>query len=309
MLESFAESFGTTAEDVSTCCCNDLKNIDFSYTDICGTERDNLILNILNRIDVDKQVIGDTKRQQVWDKGWRENLDEFISSGYDLNKLVPKFIRPDQPVRYNLKYIQPFNPDFELNYFSMFRHWLFKSYLSNYRHIYEFGCGTGFNLVALAQMYPEKKLYGLDFVHSSVDLLTKIAEHCGYSISGHLFDMTYLDTALVLEPNSAILTIGSIEQLAGRFKPFIDYLLTQPVSLCIHVEPLIELCDENNLVDYLAIKFLNKRGYTKGFLSYLKDLESEKRIEILKVKRLYFGSLFMEGYNYIIWRPKNRSGG
>ena len=27
------------------------------------------------------------------------------------------------------------------------------------------------------------------------------------------------------------------------------------------------------------------------------------RSEILKAKRLYFGSLFMEGYSYIVWRP------
>ncbi len=301
--EDFAESFGTTAEDISKCCTDLIKDKDFGYTIIDGVERDKLILNILKRIDADKQVIGDAKRQQVWEEGWKENLDEFISSSYDLNKLIPKFIRAGQPVRYNLKYIQPSNPNFELNYFTVFRQWLFKNYLSSYRHIYEFGCGTGFNLAALAQLYPEKKLYGLDFVPSSAELVNKIAEHYGYNISGHLFDMIHPNTSFALEPGSAVYTIGSIEQLAGNFKPFIDYLLKQPVSLCVHVEPVPELYDENNLLDYLAIRFLNKRGYTRGFLSHLMSLKSEKMIDILKVKRLYFGSLFMEGYNCIIWHP------
>ena len=84
---------------------------------------------------------------------------------------------------------------------------------------------------------------------------------------------------------------------------FIKYILEQPISLCIHVEPIIELYNENNLFDYLAIKFQGKRGYTKGLLPYLQKLESNKIIDILKIKRLYFGNLMMEGYNYIIWRP------
>ncbi|GAI42232.1 unnamed protein product [marine sediment metagenome] len=61
--------------------------------------------------------------------------------------------------------------------------------------------------------------------------------------------------------------------------------------LCIHVEPTIELYDESNLVDYLAIKFHKKRGYAENYLTRLRKLEAQNEIEILKVKRLFFGSL------------------
>ncbi len=301
-LEDIANSFGTTVDDIKKNCMDMIDNIDLSYSIISGEERDKTILNVLKRIDTDKQIIGSQERQQIWDNGWKENLESFIDNNYDLCKLIPKFIRYDQPIRYNLQYIKPSNHKFELDYYSIFRQWLFKKNFHNFDTIYEFGCGTGFNLVALSQLYPEKRLYGLDFVHSSVNLVNKIAEHYGYNMTGHLFDMISPEPFNLIE-NSAMFTIGSIEQLAGKFDKFIKYILEQPISLCIHVEPIIELYDENNLIDYLAIKFQRKRGYTKGLLPYLQKLESNKIIDILKVKRLYFGNVVMEGYNYIIWRP------
>jgi hypothetical protein len=305
-IKDFAASFGTTEDDIRENCLEIINSVDFNYSIIDGSARDKLILDILKRIDADQQVIGAPKRQQVWDKGWGENLKGFVSSDYDLNELIPKFIRPNQPIRFNLNYIQPSNPNFELDFFSVFRLWLFKKYFSDYSHVYEFGCGTGFNLVALAQQYPDKELYGLDFVPSSVELVNQVGDHHSYNISGHLFDMISPDASFALEKNSAMFTIGSIEQLAGKFESFVEYILKQPVSLCVHVEPTIELYDENILVDYLAIKFQGKRGYTDNFLPYLKKLESDKVVEILKVKRLFFGSLFLEGYNCIIWRPTNK---
>jgi hypothetical protein len=301
-LEDFAQSFGTTPGDVYNKCSDIINKYDFTFSVIEGTERDMLLLNILKRIDLDQQVIGAPERKKVWDKGWEENLNEFISSNYDLNKLVPKFIRYGQPVRFNQQYIQPSDPTFELQFFIVFRQWLIKTYFTDISHIYEFGCGTGFNLVALAQLYPDKNLIGLDFVPPSVDLVNKIAYHYKYNLRGYLFDMISPDPSFSLEKNSAILTIGAVEQLASKFEAFVKYLMEQPVSLCVHVEPAIELYDENNLVDYLAIKFQGKRGYTKNLLPYLKSLEENKKVEILKVKRLFFGSLFMEGYNCIVWR-------
>jgi cyclopropane fatty-acyl-phospholipid synthase-like methyltransferase len=192
-----------------------------------------------------------------------------------------------------------------LDYYNVFRLWLFKKYLSEFEHIYEFGCGTGFNLVVLARLFPEKKLFGLDFVPSSVELVNKIGTAHRHNIKGRLFDMISPNETLTLAKNSAIFTIGSVEQLASRFEAFFQFLLNQSPSLCIHVEPTIEFYDDNILFDYLAKKFHQKRGYTENFLTRLRELEAQKKVEILKAKRLYFGSLFMEGYSYIVWRPKD----
>lgn len=303
-LEDFACSFGTTAEDIPGDCRDIIVRTDFHYQLINGAERDNLMLDILKKIDCDQQIIGAPERQEIWQRGWEENLQEFMRNSYDLSKLVPKFIRQGQVVRFNQNYIMPSNPNFELDYFSVFRLWLFRKYLKDSPTIYEFGCGSGFNLAALAQLYPDKQLHGLDFVPSSVYLVNKLGKAYGWKMTGHLFDMLCPDKDLKLDANSAIFTIGAIEQLAGKFEALLDFLRLQSPALCLHVEPLIELYDENNPVDSLAMKFHRKRGYTENFLTRLRELETQNRIEILKVKRLFFGSLYMEGYSYIVWRPK-----
>lgn len=303
-VEDFARSFGTTIDDIPEDCQELIAKVDFRYRILEGEERDKVILDVLKKIESDQQVIGAPERVGVWQGGWGRNLRDFVNSGYDLNKLVPKFIRSNQAIRLNQDYIIPANPNFELDYYSVFRLWLFKKYLKDYKSIYEFGCGSGFNLVAMAQLYPEKNLHGLDFVPSSVNLVKKIGETYNWKMTGYLFDMLCPDKSFKIDNNSAIFTVGVVEQLAGNFEPFLQFVLKCSPMLCLHVEPTIELYDENNLVDYLAMKFHRKRGYTEGYLSRLKEMEAQKKIEILKVKRLFWGSLYMEGYSLIIWKPK-----
>ena len=98
-------------------------------------------------------------------------------------------------------------------------------------------------------------------------------------------------------------TSGVIEQIASKFDKFVDFLLEKKPKMVVHIEPTYEVYDQDNLFDYLAAKFHKKRGYTRGYLTKLKKLEAEGKIEILKVKRLNFGSMFFEGYTSIIWRP------
>ena len=305
-LEHFAQSFGTTVEDIPDDCRKLIAKTDFRYKILVGEERDKILLDVIKKIESDKQIIGAEERQDVWTKGWAENLEDFIKSEYNLNKLTPKFIRPNQAIRFNQNYIIPTNPNFELDYFSVFRLWLFKKYLKGFDLIYEFGCGTGFNLTMLAQLYPGKKLHGLDFATSSVDLVNKIGEVYGWKMTGHFFDMISPDENFKIGDNSAIFTIGAVEQLASNYEAFLQFLLKNSPALCIHIEPTIELYDESNLIDYLAIKFHRKRGYTENYLTRLRKLEDQNEIEILKVKRLFFGSLFMEGYTYVMWKPKRR---
>ena len=302
-LQDFMEFFGAEENNMPQECIDLINQKDFSYKVLEGSSRDEVILEVLRKLESDKQVIGAKERQEVWNNGWNENLQDFINSGYDLQKLVPKFIRPNKIVRYKQNYICPVNPNFELDYYSVFRKWLFARYFKTFDNIYEFGCGTGFNLVALSQLYPGKNLFGTDFVQTSVDLVNAIAKAHGIKLKGAIFDMINPDQSFRLKENSLIFTIGSIEQLASKFENFLQYLLVNSPALCVHVEPTVELYDENNLIDYLGIKFYKKRGYTQGFLPRLQELEKEGKIQLLKIRRLYFGSLFLEGYNLIMWRP------
>lgn len=278
-----------------------VSNLDYDF--ITGPERDKVILQSLKHIKDDTQSIGADCRTEEWRKGWQENLDAYKRSN-SLDSIVPKFIRPNRFLRFRQDFIQPANEYFERDYCKLFQIWLFETYMAPYDTIYEFGCGSGFNLVCMADLFPDKCLVGTDFVDSSVNLINKIAETQGCNMSGYLFDMITPNLDFKLEDNSCVLTFGALEQLAGKSESFIEYLIAQKVGLCVHVEPTIELYNPDNIVDYLAIQFHLKRGYSTGLLPFLRKKEERGEIDIKKVKRLYFGNHRMEGYTYMAWSPK-----
>ena len=112
-LEDFANSFDTQVEELSEYCGDVIANTDFRYTVLKKEDRDLVLLDVLRRIEADQQQVGAKERKDVWEKGWAENLQAFVKSGFDLSTLVPKFIRPNQVIRLNGDYVTPSNPNFE----------------------------------------------------------------------------------------------------------------------------------------------------------------------------------------------------
>ena len=280
-----------------------IRGNDFSYTILRGNEKEKLLLQVIKEIEDDVQIVGTMDRTHVWEKGWQENIDAFGHNNFDADDLIPKYIRPGGIVRLNGLYVTPSDPNFQLNYVKIFRNWLFSSYLKDFDSTYEFGCGTSWNLVALAQMYPKMDIHGLDLVPSSVELIKQINSAYGLNIKGHICDMTSVDPDFSIASNSAVVTIGAIGQLAGNFESYLQLIINNPVTLCIDVTATYELYDQSVLLDYLASKFHIKRDYTKDYLTRLKELEKQGVIEILNIHRHYVGSLHMDGYSYIVWRP------
>ena len=92
--------------------------------------------------------------------------------------------------------------------------------------------------------------------------------------------------------------------MGENYKDFVNYLIYKKPDLCIHFEPMSEILDQNSLVDKLSVLYFEKRNYLKNYLTYLRELENEGIIEIIKEQRLYGGSYFIEGYPIVIWRPK-----
>lgn len=60
--------------------------------------------------------------------------------------------------------------------YKVFTYWLFQKYFEKVDAIYEFGCGSGINIAILAQMFPEKKIVGLDWAAASKKILDKLAK-------------------------------------------------------------------------------------------------------------------------------------
>lgn len=303
-IKDFAELFGTTINDIPKECIQIIDKTDFHYSAISGDEYKATILDILKKIDSGKMNIAGEEKREIWNKGWSENLSNFITKTYDLEELVPKYYRPGQLVRLRGAYVKGRDPNFEYNFFRVLRTWLFIKYLKEQTTIYEFGCGPGHNLVALAKLYPDKELFGLDWANSSIELINNISKVHKFNIEGMLFDMFHPDENIYLKRNSAVITIGVLEQVGSRYEKFMDYLLKNRPELCINVEPLYEFYDEKNIFDYIAIKYHDAVGFLKQYLNELKKLERDNKLEILRIQRMHFGGLYTDGWSYVVWKPK-----
>ena len=302
-VQDLAQLFGTTVEDVQLH-CGDLVGSDaLNYRKITGEERDQLILQVLNRIINTDLVRAGEDRQPDWERGWRENLEEFVASNYNLELLIPKYFKKNVPARLNLDYVMPVAPDFVFYYTHVFRTWVFKKYLADVKSIYEFGCGPGYHLAYLAQMYPDKNLFGLDWARSSQEILKLLAAHFGWKITGKKFDFFQPDHDVVLAENSGVFTFGALEQIGGRHEKFIEFLLERKPAICVNVECLHELYETDKLLSFLALQYHTKRNYLSGYLTALQKLEKQKRLEIIKVHHQKFGNLFDDPFSFVIWKP------
>jgi hypothetical protein len=217
---------------------------------------------------------------------------------------VPKYFKKNVPVRLNRDYVMPLDPDFVFNLTRLFRMWLFKKYLSNMDVIYEFGCGSAHHLAFLANLYPLKKLYGLDWAQSSQEIIHLLSERHGFSIKGYRFDFFHPDEGIEIEPNSAVYTFGALEQIGKDHESFLRFLLQRSPALCINIEGLHELYAQEYLLDYLALRYHKRRKYLDGYLTRLWELEKDGKIEIIKFHHQRFGNLFDDPHSYVIWRPK-----
>ena len=302
-LKDFARVFETTLEDFPAQCKSVIEERNFEYRKMGQDERDRLLLKIIKRIDSGRMSVSGAHRMPDWERGWSENLKEYEKTR-DTYALTPKFVKPDLPVRLDGDYIVPSSDRFEFDFVDIQKRWLFNKYFKDKSAIYEFGCGSCQSFSLLAEMFPEKKIVGTDWVPASKKIIDKLVEFNGWNMEGRLFDLFNPDKSFRIKEGSAVFTVGTLEQMGRNFESFLQYLLSNPIAVCLHLETTKELYDDSNLLDYLALKFDAKRGYLDGFLTRLKELEKEGKIEILKIQKTPFGSLYHDGYSLIVWRPK-----
>lgn len=302
-LEDFSKLFNVPINEFPECCIEYIQKNNFHYRIPTGKERESYLLNAIKRVDSGELTKSGHQKQAIWEKGWSENLQAFTSTG-DIKELIPKFVRTDSPVRLSGKgYIIPQNSNFETAFVTVLRFLVFRKYLINVDSVFEFGCGTGLNLVALAKLYPKKKLHGLDWTQASVNILSSLNDEV-CSIEGHLFDMFHPQKKELMVPlNSGFLTIGAMEQLGRDYGNFLEFMLSKRPSIVIHVETMYELYDDNQLFDYVAKRYVKARNWLYGYLKTLREYEENDMIELVDIRRP-FGSFYHDGYSLVVWRPK-----
>ncbi len=300
-IKDFEDAIG---ENLSDHLKSKIAECDFSYNELDQPERDGLISDMIKFLLEDFVVRAGEHRINDWNKGWSENQIEFSDSG-TLDSLVPKYFGKYQYVRWNSEWIKPISKNFEYNMARILQYWLFEKFFKNSDHIYEFGCGTGHNLLRAQEINPSASVCGLDWALSSQDSIAEINKKLGTQLSSKNFNFFDFDKSYRLQNNSGIYTFAALEQIGDKYHNFVDFLVNNEPGVCLHVEPMGEFLEEENLCDLLSIKYFEKRNYLNGFMKHLEQLEANGKIEILYRKKSFIGSLYINGYSIVAWRAKN----
>lgn len=298
----FAATFGCDAADLSAECRAIIADHDFRYRVLDIAERDAVILNVLHRTDARQFSVTGPDQVARWERGWGENLADFLNSG-NVDALIPKYIRPNMPVRLSGNFIETADSSFELNWYAAFRSWMIGAYLTDARNVFEFGCGSGHNIPVLAGRLPGARIVGLDWARPSVEIVENLRTKLGLNVAGHHFNFFEPDHSIDVPADSVFLTVGALEQTGTRFRPFLDFTMAKRPKLVVNVEPVPELLDQHNIVDYTSIRCLAERGFMHGYLPALLEMAERGEVEIIKVHRAGLGSLMLESYAQIVWRP------
>jgi hypothetical protein len=272
------------------------------YEELTKDERDDYLREVIDTLLNNLKMVGE-HRLPDWENGWNENL-QALKVGKDISDLIPKYHSKHNLVRWKQNIIRPLDPRFDYKLHCLLIDAVVEKFLSDVDVIYEFGCGPAYHLLRARKYNPSAKLVGLDWATTSQEIIEQISElGIEKNIEGRNFDFFNPDYSIEVPKNSGFITIAALEQVGDRFEGFLDFVLKKKPIICVHFEPIDELLDPMNLLDYLSILYFRKRGYLSGFLPRLHRLQDEGKIKILREQRTYTGSFFIEGHSLIVWYP------
>jgi len=271
---------------------------------LTSLERDQAVLTAIRELVGKECSIAGVNDPTKWEQGWGEVLDLIGRKGFDPSLLRPQYFKYDL-LRLDGDYIKVYDRNFEYEWYATLRRIIFRKYLAQVDQVIEFGCGTGTSLLILHELFPRIALRGCDWATASQGILCEMARYADADIQGLRFNMLTLEgrEQIRLSGATGIMTMHALEQLGTSYEPMLRFMCELQPKICLHVEPIYELYDETNLLDFLALRYHEKRNYLRGFLPALRELSARGLAEVLDVRRLRFGSLFNEGYSLVVWRP------
>lgn len=288
-------------EKISDKVRNHVESSNFCYDELSEKETNELINSIRVEIKKDLPVSGRSRRD-AWENGWSENRKMLENHGGE-RSLIPRYFGKFPFVRWDGRIVRAISENFEYNMLVALELQIFGRTMRDASKIYELGCGTGHNMLRARAVNPAARIVGLDWTRSSQEILGRLNDLCILTCEASNFDFLNPDISLDLN-DSTVYSIAALEQIGESHDKLVDFLVEKSPKVCIHLEPIVELMDsENNELDKLCSDYCMKRKYLSGFLTRLRNLQAEGKVEIIEEKRNSIGSLFIEGYSLVIWKP------
>lgn len=261
-------------------------------------DRDAVILGVLKKI---KGNFREPGVKHVWETGWGEILERIRAEGFSPALLKPQYMNGDEVIRYNGEYRYA---DASHDMDAAIRKSVIALHLKGEERIVELGCGTGLNQLLLAEICPEAELVAADWAKASQEIVREISAHLKRVIKPVNFNMFTLDGWDELgAEGAAVLTVHALEQLGDDWGLLLTAL--RKAKICVHLEPIVENYNEENLFDFLAAEYHRARGYLTGWLPAIRELEKQGKAEILRSDRIRFGNRYHEAYSILVWKPVN----
>lgn len=279
---------------------NQFKNINTNYQSTTKDEAEEYILDTIRQMHLPMARRNREENLLAWEKGWGENYEAFRADGSE-RSLKPKYFRPSKFFRFEKKIIRPENPNIEYDLLRIVRHLFFIQYFQDFDNIYEIGCGSCQNIFALGKLFPEKNIIGMDWTKASVKIAQLIHERCFKNVSGIRFDMLNPSESVEFEPNSVVFTLHAMEQIGENFEKLLSFLIRKKPSLVFHFESIVELFEKDNLYDYLATMYCNRRDYLNGYLNALKERAKNNEIRIIDIHRPMIGGIHHDA-SAVVWQ-------
>ena len=236
-------------------------NLDLEYTTLNNLEFESAILQVLRVIEGELSKAG-PHRKTDWENGWGENLRKFSECGED-HATLPGYFEKSRIIRWKQKWIKPNDTYLEQKLLAVLVDSLVVKFGNLASPIYEFGCGTGHHLFRLRNLFPSKKLVGLDWATSSQKLISNYANSKNDSqLFSQNFDFFAPNYELQIDKDSMFLTVASLEQTYDNYVKFVDFIFHANPKIVINIEPMGEFLDSENLLDNLSLS-LSKKSLIK----------------------------------------------
>ena len=172
--------------------------------------------------------------------------------------------------------------------------------------VVELGCGFGMNLFALLGKKQWSRVVGCDVSENAIRAGKEIAAQFNLSdvVRFHLIDLIDPDSpGFAQVKGRRVFTYYCLEQLKHFTECVIENIRRAGPAQVLHVEPTFELLRWWSMKDLGNYLYIKRQDYQDNLLVTLRKLESQGKVRIVCVQRLYYAPSINHDPTLICWEP------